>query len=854
MEKLVLIDGNSLINRAFYAMPVLSNKDGVFTNAVYGFMNMFFKMYSEENPSYIVVAFDMKAPTFRHGIFTEYKGTRKPMPEELRPQIPLLKDVLKLMGVKTIEKEGIEADDIIGTIAKNTDVKTIIITGDKDSFQLVDEQTEVHFTRRGITDVEIYNIDNFKEKTGLEPYQIVHLKALMGDSSDNIPGIPGVGEKTALTLLQKYENIDGLYANQNELTGKLKEKVIAGKDSCYLSKTLATIKTDCEIDLNLQNMRFSLPLSSAVRSEFMRLEFKKLSSNDSFFSTEEEDEKEQKNSTENQIKKVVLTPNESFDLPSDDFLSIVIDNFSCSYSNGEVEYILPIKKTLFDEGFSLSEAIEFIKPLFSSDKTLLLYSKKDVKRLLKETLGLSITAFCHDLSIVKYLADYSGGAETLASVLNAYSLDAFTPASSMLKVFNELYDKLKAEDMLSLYLDVELPLADVLFEMENSGFKIDVLALEQTGAEYHARLTALEKEIRELTDEPTLNVNSPKQLGETLFNKLKIGKAKKTKTGYSTSAEVLESLEGAHPSIEKILSYRKIQKLNSTYVEGLKNIADRNTGVVRTCFNQTVTSTGRLSSKEPNLQNIPVREEEGRVLRKFFVPRSSNRILIGADYSQIELRLLAAFSGCPSLVKAFNDGVDVHTATASKVFGVDKEKVTKEMRSKAKAVNFGIIYGISEYGLAKNLKISPAEAKSYIISYFNEYPEVREYMDKNVEFTRRTGYAKTLLGRRRVIREINSPNYNLRSFGERAAMNMPLQGSSADVIKLAMLGVSARLKREGLRSELILQVHDELIIDAFKDEAEKVKKILKEEMENATKLKVKLTVEVGEGETWLETK
>ena len=603
MEKLVLIDGNSLINRAFYAMPVLSNKEGIFTNAVYGFMNMFFKMYSEEKPTYVTVAFDMKAPTFRHEMFLEYKGTRKPMPEELRPQIPLLKDLLKLMGVCVVEKAGIEADDIIGTIAKNTDVKTIIITGDKDSFQLVDEQTEVHFTKRGITDIEVYDDKNFTEKTTLSPSQIIELKALMGDSSDNIPGISGVGEKTALTLLQKYKDIDGIYANIEEITGKLKEKIILGKEACYLSRTLATIKTDCDIDTNLENMRFSLPLSSLVKNEFLRLEFKKLSSNESLFSKEKEKEKTEKTEEKTlQINKKILSSLDHLEIPNKEIISVVLDEYFASYSDGETEYIIPIKKMLLDEGFTTSEAIEYLSPLFNSDKTILLYSKKETKRLLKETLDKEITSFCHDLSIVKYLADFSGGAETLSAVLNDYSKSTDTPASSQLEVFNELYEKLCEEEMRSLYEEVELPLSDVLFEMENSGFKIDIPSLEQTGAEYYQRLTLLEKEIRQLTNEPSLNVNSPKQLGEVLFGKLKIGKGKKTKTGYSTSAEVLENLEGAHPSIEKILAYRKIQKLNSTYVEGLKNLADRKTGLVRTCFNQTVTSTGRLSSKEPNLE------------------------------------------------------------------------------------------------------------------------------------------------------------------------------------------------------------------------------------------------------------
>lgn len=852
MEKIVLIDGNSLINRAFYAMPLLTTKDGIFTNAVYGFMNMFFKMYSDIKPNCVAVAFDMKAPTFRHKIFSQYKGTRKPMPQELRPQISLLKDVLKLMGVKTIEQEGIEADDIIGTLAKNSKAKVIIFTGDKDALQLVDENIDVHFTKRGLTDVEIYTSDNFKEKTGIEPWQIIQLKALMGDSSDNIPGIAGVGEKTAKALIEQYSDIDGIYQNIDELKGKLKEKVETNKQTCYLSKELATICTDCKVDTDVENMRFAMPLPLCVRDEFLRLEFKSLIGRQELFSTDNRDGVQPKIQQNSSIQIVKIESLDNFVMPSAQTVSVVLDNYTVCYSDGQTEYKIPVKQMLLDEGFNLSQAINYLSPLFTSDKKLIVYSKKDLMHLLAETIGVTLTARTEDLSILKYLVDFSGGAQTLSAVVNDYGKQTETIATSQLEIFNELYKKLIEEDMEKLYLDLELPLVDVLFDMEVCGFKVDYDSLEETGKRYSEILSQLEKEIRQLVDEPSLNVNSPKQLGEIIFAKLKLAKGKKTKTGYSTSAEVLESLVDTHPVIQKILDYRKIQKLSSTYVEGLKNLVDKRTGLVKTSFNQTVTSTGRLSSKEPNLQNIPVREEEGRMLRKFFVPSREDGVIIGADYSQIELRLLADFADCQPLIDAFNHGVDIHSATAKKVFKASE--VTKPMRNSAKAVNFGIIYGISEYGLAKNLKISAREAKNYIDAYFNEYPEVKEYMQKNVDSAREKGYAITLLGRRRVIREISSANYNLRSFGERAAMNMPLQGSSADIIKLAMLGVHKRLKKEKLQSKLILQVHDELIIDALASEKERVKKILVEEMENAVNLKVKLTVEVEEGKTWFDAK
>ena len=852
MEKLVLIDGNSLINRAFYAMPPLSTKEGVPTNAVYGFMNMFFKMLDEIKPSYVCVAFDLKAPTFRHKLFSDYKGTRKPMPDDLRPQIPLLKEVLSLMGIKTMEKEGFEADDIIGTIAKSTSVKTYIFTGDKDSFQLVDEETEVHFTRRGITDVEIYTLDNFKEKTSLIPSQIIDLKALMGDSSDNIPGVPGVGEKTALNLLQTYTDLDGVYANLEKIKGKLKEKLESGKDSAYLSKTLATIDVNSPIDCDLEKMKTPLAYSYSVKKKFIELEFKTLANKDVFETpTSIEEEKETKKvypiikvSSLSQLEPIFNAP----------ICSYYMGKEEVHLSDGVKNYCLKFRSSLLDDGFALTEILSHLLPIFTGKNTLIVYNKKELKHFLKDIANISLSTQTEDLSIMKYLADFSGGTETFEEVINNYGEDLSAPALSLYNIYNILLEKLEKEEQKSLYYDVELPLSDVLYDMEVAGFKVDYQKLSETGKAFAERISNLEKEIRSLVDEPTLNVNSPVQLGELLFEKLKLAKGKKTKRGYSTSAEVLEGLESAHPVIPLILSYRKIQKLNSTYIEGIKPLINKSTGVINTTFNQTLTTTGRLSSKEPNLQNIPVREDEGKELRKFFAPKSEDRILITADYSQIELRLLAAFSLCPALVEAYKKGVDIHTATASKVFDVEVDKVSSRQRSSAKAVNFGIIYGVSEYGLAKQLKVAPFEAKNYITAYFKEYPEVKDYMDNNVKSAKETGYAKTLLGRRRYIRELASSNYNLRSFGERAAMNMPLQGSSADIIKLAMIGVSNRIKKEGLKSELILQVHDELIVDAYISEAEKIKKILKEEMEGAVKLAVDLTVSIGEGKTWFDAK
>ena len=854
MEKLVLIDGNSLINRAFYAMPPLSTKKGEITNAVYGFMNMFFKMLDAEKPTAVAVAFDLKAPTFRHNMFLDYKATRKPMPEELRPQIPLLKELLRLMGITVVEKEGWEADDIIGTIAKKTNVKTIIITGDRDSFQLVDDETEVHFTKRGITDVEVLDHLTFKDKTGISPSQVIELKALMGDSSDNIPGVKGVGEKTALSLIQQYGDIDNLYAHVDELKGKLQEKIIDGKESAYLSRTLATIDVDAPIDSDVSKMSFSFPFASNVKQRFIDLEFKTLSRRTDIFEADTFFSQESISDTQTVKLIVASTIDVAKDIEKDGELSLFISDKAVNVYDNKAEYSFPLRQTLLDDGMDLLPILQEIMPIINDCKKVTVFRKKELRHYLLSHGRFSLTTECDDVSILKYLADYSGGAETSSQVFEDYGLENLTPAYALSYLRDKLLLSLKENNMLSLYVDLELPLADVLFDMEVAGFKVDVEALYKTGEKYQALLSDLESQIRLVTGEENLNVNSPKQLGEVLFEKLKVGKGKKTKTGYSTSAEVLESLDTDHPSIPLILRYRQVQKLFSTYIEGFKPLIDKNTGLIHTSFNQTMTATGRLSSKEPNLQNIPVRESEGRELRKLFVARDDEHILLSADYSQIELRLLAAFSECKSLIDAFNNGKDIHASTASKVFNVPLDKVSSEMRSKAKAVNFGIIYGISEYGLAKNIKTSPSQAREYINSYFSEYPEVKKYMQKNVELAKKLGYAQTILNRKRYIRELSSPNGNVRQFGERIAMNMPLQGSAADIIKLAMLGVSRRLKKENLKSKLILQIHDELIIDTVLDEREQVEKLLVEEMENAISLSVSLTVSAGAGKNWFEAK
>ncbi len=851
MNKLVLIDGNSLINRAFYATPPLSAKDGTPTNAVYAFVNMLVRIIGDIKPRYMLVAFDRKEPTFRHEMYADYKGTRKPMPEDLRPQIDLMKKVLDTMGISRYEQAGIEADDIIGSMAKRYKGDTIIITGDKDSFQLVDETTSVYFTRRGITETEIYSNTNFKEKTGIEPIQIIDLKSMMGDSSDNIPGIAGVGEKTALSLVEKYGSLENLYSHIDELSGKLKEKVENSKDIAYLSKTLATINVKLDIPVKDEDMGYSFPFGAATKKLFIDLDFKNVLRREELFLADDEISVSVK---KNKELPEIIEVNDVVSLPKfgEDKLLAVNLGDNLNVYDGEKEYKINVTDNFFDKGIMYGEAVGYIAKLVGSDKRkLVVYAKKDLRTELNK-FKVAFNAFAYDVAIEKYLADFSGKDEKLSEVIAAYDLDKDRIGWSLNEIHDRLFEKLKTENMLDLYEKVELPLSDVLFSMERSGFKVDVATLNEMANEYDKRIAVIAEKIDEYAGEK-VNPNSPKQLGKILYDKLGLISGKK-KGNPSTSADVLEKIADKHPIVPLILKYRQLQKLNSTYIKGFRPLIDEDTGLIHTCFNQTLTTTGRLSSKEPNLQNIPVREQEGKEIRKLFVSSFENGKIVGADYSQIELRLLAHFSKCQPLIDAFLSGKDIHRITASQVFGVGEDQVTPEMRRSAKAVNFGIIYGISDYGLSEQLKISPKKAGEYIAKYFEAYPNVKEYMNSNVEFARKNGYVSTLLGRKRYIPEINSSNFNLRSFGERAAMNMPLQGTAADVIKIAMIKVANRIKKERLRSRLILQVHDELIVDTAEDEVEEVKNILVEEMQSAVTLSVPLTVETECGTRWFDAK
>ena len=852
MEKLVLIDGNSVLYRAFYATPYFATSKGVQTNAVYGFTNMLLKIINDIKPTHMLVAFDRKEPTYRHKMFEGYKATRKSMPPELVPQVDLIKKLLTSFGITIYERAGLEADDIIGSAAKRFSVETIIITGDKDSFQLIDETTSVYFTRHGISELEVFNNENFFEKNGITTLQIIDLKACMGDASDNIPGIAGVGEKTAKALIAEFSSLENLYENTDKLKGKLQEKVIASKDSAFMSKVLATIDVNADIGFNLNDLQFEFPLPESARKMLAELEFATVLKKDIFAESTEDVKIEniQKTELKCEIIDKIMPDGNYF---TGEITSIVFDDDLYFYS-GEKEYKILIKNDFFSPGLIYDEALRFLSTVLTSpSKTkVILFDRKKIMGMLR-AYGIESIVSTEDVMLQKYVVDYTQKEMTLSEVIERAGLNKETPAYSQYLLYKEYNQLLEKENSKNIYTDIELPLCDVLYDMERAGFKIDVEVLNQASTLYRSKTEALLNEIIKLAG-CTFNVNSPKQLGEVLFERLGLKHGKKTKSGYSTNAEVLESLEDAHPIIPLILKYRQLQKLLSTYIEGFKPLIDKNTGLIHTVFNQAVTSTGRLSSKEPNLQNIPVRDDEGKEIRKFFIASSADRVLVDADYSQIELRLLAHYSNCKPLIDAFNSGTDIHALTASQVFNVDVQAVTDEQRRMAKAVNFGIIYGISDFGLAKNLKISPKTAGEYIKAYFAQYPEVKEYMNQNILFARENGYICTGFNRRRVIPEIQSSNYMIRSFGERAAMNMPLQGAAADIIKIAMINVHNALKAKVPSAKLILQVHDELIIDAPISEMDKVVELMKYEMENAVKLSVPLTVNVSTGKSWFEAK
>ena len=849
MDKLVLIDGNSLLNRAFYATPVFSTRDGRPTNAIFGFIKLLFKVLSDVKPQYLIVAFDLKAPTFRHKMFDGYKATRKPMPDELAAQVEPLKELLAEMHIAMCSKEGLEADDIIGTLSNKFDVHSYIYTGDRDSYQLVDEKTDVCFTRKGVSDLIKLNAGNFRAEVGLDPAQIVDLKALMGDKSDNIPGVPGIGEKTARGLIEKYGSLDGVYANLGEIKGAVKTKLEDNRQSAYLSYKLAKIDRNCDIDIDISVCTPPQRFSAAVKKMFSAFEFRSLLKEDIF--------EEVNGAEEGSVNYPELIKDSSaeqfFDAAkaADGRYFVVFGDCCLHVWFGKEEHELSLSASLLDDYLDHGQFVSCLKFLFSDDTNTVIID--DFKSAMHSLAGFGVECRCkfEDLSLIVYLCGESGG-ETLKKLCGNRMLDYNYRAFCVGMLYEEYKKSLEESGCMRLYEEIEKPLVKVLYDMETEGVTVSSDELEKLGKKYSAIIAELTAEIHADCG-CEFNINSPSQLGEVLFEKLGLKSGKRGRNGkYSTNADILEKLAEENPVAGKVLRFRFYQKLLSTYIDGMRPFIGKD-GLIHTTYNQTITATGRLSSANPNLQNIPVREEEGKELRKVFIPRSGN-VFIDADYSQIELRLLAHFSGCKELIQAYNEGKDIHSITASQVFGVAPEDVTPKMRREAKAVNFGIIYGISEYGLARNLGIPFSTAKEYIERYFATYSAVKDYMNANVEFAREHGYVSTLTGRRRFIPELKSANVNIRQFGERAAMNMPLQGSSADIIKIAMINVERRLQSEGLHAKLILQVHDELVLDCPLEEKDRAAELLRHEMENAVKLEVPLTVEVHSGNNWYDAK
>lgn len=886
-KKLMIIDGSSLIYRAFYALPLLSTKNGIYTNGIYGFLTMLYKVQEEKKPDYICVAFDKKGPTFRHEEYDKYKAHRDVTPSELVQQFPIIREVLDAMKIKYLEISGFEADDIAGTLAKIGEenlLDVILVTGDKDYLQLATDNTKILITRKGISELEEFDKNKIIEEYGITPLQLIDLKGLMGDQSDNIPGIPGIGEKTGLKLLKEYATIDNIYENIDNISGKkLKENLIENKHLAFLSRKLGEIMTTVPLDISLEDLKTEEPNGETLLKIYSDLEFNSLISK---ISSQYSIEEERQYTVEYKIIEPIDYNNLINDIKKNGklgFKFLVSDN---NYIEDNIIGIgiktvgAPVSIIYLDEdkdGF-----VEKFKPVFE-DKSIEKIGhnlKSDI--VILSRLGIEIENFKFDSMVCQYLINPAQSSYSINNIskeyLNYYGLDEenllgkgknkkkFSDLSKeeianyisfiLDTVFNveaKMKEILENQEMLELFYNVELPLVEVLGSMEYYGFKIDKDELSLLGKEYDEEINYLTKDIYELA-ETEFNINSPKQLGEILFDKLALPIIKKTKTGYSTDAEVLDKLKDNHPIVDKILRYRQIVKLKSTYIDGLLALLNKETERVHSSFNQTITTTGRISSTEPNLQNIPIRTEDGRRIRKAFIAENNDYILVDADYSQIELRVLAHISKDPKLIEAFINEEDIHRKTASEVFNVSNDEVSSTMRSRAKAVNFGIIYGISDYGLSRDLNISRKEAKEYIDNYLKNYKMVKKYMEDIVEEGKENGYVETILHRRRYIPELQAKNFNIKSFGERIAMNTPIQGSAADIIKMAMVKVYNELKKRKLKSRLILQIHDELIVETSKDEVEEIKVMLKDIMENSIKLVVPLTVDLEVGVSWYDTK
>lgn len=884
-DKIMLIDGNSIINRAFHALPLLTNSNGEYTNAVYGFLNIFFKYYEEEKPDYIGVAFDLPKPTFRHIKYKDYKGTRKKQADELIPQIPLLKKILSKMNIKTYELEGYEADDILGTLCAESvklNIQPVVISGDRDLLQLASDFIKIRIpkTKGGKTETEDYYENDVIQKYGVTPKEFIDLKALMGDKSDNVEGVPGIGEVTASKIIKEFKSVENAVENYKLIKpARASENLNKYREQAFLSKFLVTIKLDIPIEFNINDTKADNIFNEQAYNIFKENEFKSFLNKFEIITSSPEITKDNEYIYINSREKAEeffynLNPWEevSYKIISEN--NNIIGLAITTEDNNGV-FISAI------EGMNEKTLVEISKRFFEGENNKITHdAKKDIVILNK--YNIKINNLCFDTIIAGYILssndktydyndialeflneNYESEEEILGKGKSKISLLDIEKEKLMnyscrqsyisYKAKNVMAEKIEKNGQNELYYNIELPLIYVLAEMELNGIKIDSDKLKEYGIELKTKIDEITKEIYNMAGEE-FNINSSKQMSNILFEKLGLSGGKKTKTGWSTSADVLEKLKNEHEIINKIINYRTYAKLNSTYVEGLLNVIDKKTNKIYSTFNQTITSTGRISSTEPNLQNIPIKIELGHRLRKVFIPSDEQHIFIDGDYSQIELRVLAHMADDKTLINAFIQGQDIHRLTASQVFDIPFDEVTQQQRSNAKAVNFGIVYGIGAFSLSQDLNITKKEAEDYINGYFRKYPNVKKYMDYTVNHAKENGYAKTIFNRIRMIPEINSNNFNIRAFGERIAMNMPVQGSAADIIKIAMIKVYKRLKEECKNSKLILQVHDELLIEAHKDEADTVKKILKYEMENAVKLKVPLDVDIHEGKNWYDAK
>lgn len=839
MEKFVIIDGNSLINRAFYGLPPLKSLSGKQCGAVYGFVNMMMSVITQEKPKYLVCVFDAGKHTFRHDMYTEYKGTREGMPEDLHEQLLTLKELLKAMGIEILEIPEIEADDIIGSLTRKFNEEFMLISGDKDLLQLINDNVTVWLTQKGISSVLKVDRKVLKEEFNIEPYQVIELKAIMGDASDNIPGVSGIGKVGAHKLIEEYGDLDNVYKNLENIKGSTRTKLENDKDMAYLSKKLATIKLDVPLDVKIEDCEYTLPFSEEAVEIMTELGFKSILNRKEYFTKPVErapeinihadiveiDSMDEFNTMLNKLGDSFAVNNENMSL-----------NFACN----DKEYVL------YTSGEIFTKNLDKLKEIFSSTKQKICFDAKNLMHYLSD-FGIELNNYL-DISIAIYIANEMDAEIKLDDALKLNNIITEAKTLALYKLKEIYINKLINNFQLKLYSDIELPLVKVLYDMEETGIKIDVQAIKTLSASYHEELNEVEKNIYNLAGEE-FNINSPKQLQSILFDKLKIEYNKKK----STSIEVLNEIMDKHEIVPQIMRYRKIAKLISTYLDGMLNYVSED-GKIHTTYMQRTTSTGRLSSREPNLQNLPIRDDEGRALRKMFMSAHSDGCIVSADYNQIELRLIANFSGDENMIADYLSGKDIHTSTASKIFNVPLDKVTPNMRRVAKSVNFGIIYGISAYGLSQNINSTPKEAGEFIKKYMEIYPKVKIYGEECIEKARELGYATTLMGRVRHIPDINSKNHVVRGFAERIAKNMPLQGSASDIIKIAMIKVFNRFNKENLKSKLILQIHDELVVDCVNGEEKIVEKILKEEMESVVDLKVPLIVNVSAGKTLYDAK